>query len=228
MTTESVPAGGEPRRLLAEAQSLAHRVRVDQRLTWLTLLVLAGVTFLAIPFDVKLMYVRCFADQSCQFKRWGVIDYWPPALLLAYAGIAFAYVRAARARGLGARVLPYAITGAVLTALFTGVYLAWWHYLDTHGVPTHPFPAWVMFFDRLIAPAGIIGLGLLVLSRVERNWALLAFTIAYLAVVLVPIDFGWVGHGDRPRTFYVPQQVIDGLILLLGAAGFALARRRQR
>lgn len=228
MTTESVSAGGEPRRLLAEVRSLTRQVRFDQRLTWVTLLVLAVVTFVAIPFDVLGMRVHCTGDGVCQFDRRGYFYYWPPTLLLAYAGIAAAYLRVTRSRGLGARVLPYAITGAALTVLFTAVWLWVRHYFLTHAVPAHPYPAWTMFFDRLIAPAGIIGIALLVLARLERNMALLAFTVAYLAVVLVPIDFGWVGHGDRPRTFWVPQQVIDGLVLLLGAIGFALARRRQR
>jgi hypothetical protein len=225
MTTDSV---SEPRRLLAEAQSLAHRVRLDQRLTWVTLSILAGVTFLAIPFDVHFMSVHCVAGSGCQFKRLGVLYYWPAALMLSYAAIAFSYIRITRSRGLGTRVMPYTITGAALTALFTGVYLWVWHYFDTHPVPTHSYPAWVMLLDRLIAPAGIIGIALLVLSRLERNTALLLFTVVYLLVVLVPIDFGWVGHGDRPRTAYLPEQVINGTVLLLGAIGFGLARRRQR
>jgi hypothetical protein len=227
MTTDSVPLPDEPRRLLAEVRSLTLQVRRDQRLTWITLSILAGVTFLAIPFDVIFMHVHCQAD-SCQFSRQGVLYFWPAALLLSYAAIAYSYIRSARARGLGARVMPYAITGAALTALFTAVYLWVWHYFDTHPVPAHPYPAWVMFFDRLIEPAGIIGIALLVLARLERNPALLLFTVIYLLVVLVPIDFGWIGHGDRPRTFWVPQQVINGLVLTLGAVGFTLARRRQR
>ena len=66
-----------------------------------------------------------------------------------------------------------------------------------------------------------------VLARLERNVPLLLFTLGYLAVVLVPIDFGWGRNWDIHTTF-LPQQIIDGVILLAGAAGFALARRRQR
>jgi hypothetical protein len=223
MTTDSV---SEPRRLLAETRSLARQVRLDQRLTWVTLLILAAVTLLAIPFDVHFMRVHCLADGSCQFSRRGVLYFWPAALLLSYAAIAVTYIRVARSRGLGARVLPYTITGAALTVLFTGVYLWVWHYFDTHPAPEHPFPAWVMVLDRLIAPAGIIGIALLVLARLERNLALALFTGIYLLVVLVPVDFGWVGHGDNTRMFWVPQQVINGTVLLLGALGFALARQR--
>ena len=51
MATDSVPAGGDPHRLLAHSRHLAHRVRLAQRVTWFPLLVLAAVTFAAIPVD---------------------------------------------------------------------------------------------------------------------------------------------------------------------------------
>ena len=77
-------------------------------------------------------------------------------------------------------------------------------------------------------PLELHGLDLQRLARLERNVALFTFTVGYLAVVLVPINFGWVGHGDNTRMYWVPGQVISGTVLLLGAIGFALARRRQR
>ena len=48
MTTDSMAAAGDPRRLLSEVRTLAHRVRLDQRLTWVALLVLAAVTFVGL------------------------------------------------------------------------------------------------------------------------------------------------------------------------------------
>jgi hypothetical protein len=235
MTTDSVPAAGDPRRLLSDVRTLAHRVRRDQRVTWVALLVLAVATFVGIPFDWFGLEVHCapggpselaqVADASaCSFSRQGVLYYWPPALLLAYAAIAVCYVRVARARGLGARVLPYVLAGVALTVLFTAAWVAARLYF-----PSHPqqFPYWVLVLDRLVAPWGTIGVALLVLARLERNVALLVFTLGYLAVVLVPIDFGWSAHGEF-RTQFLPQQVINGTVLLLGAIGFAMARRRHR
>ncbi|MEV4489094.1 hypothetical protein AB0K04_03155 [Micromonospora coxensis] len=225
MTTDSVPAGGDPRRLLSEARGLARRVRVDQRVTWFALLVLAAVTFVGIPFDWHFLVLDCGGGGTmCQFSRQGVLYYWPPALLLAYAAIAVCYVRVARARGLGARVLPYALAGVALTVLFTAAWVAARLYFPTH--PQH-FPDWVLVLDRLIAPWGTIGVALLVLARLERNVGLLAFTLGYLAVVLVPIDFGWHWQGQN-STMFLPQQFINGTVLLLGAIGFALAGRRRR
>ena len=230
MTTDPLPAYGDARRLLSDVHALARRVRVDQRLTWVTLLVLAGVTYLGIWFDVQFMSVHCTADHVCQFSRQGVLYYWPPVLLLAYAAIAYSYIRAARARGLGTRVMPYAITGAVTTLLFTAAWVAERIYLSGRALPAdlQPTPSWVLFVDRLIGPWGMIGIALLVLARLERNFALFAFTVGYLAVVLVPINFGWVINGGDTRMHWVPGQVISATVLLLGAAGFALARRRRR
>ncbi|MEU4217521.1 hypothetical protein [Actinoplanes sp. NPDC026623] len=230
MTADPLPAYGEPRRLLSDVHALARRVRLDQRLTWVTLLVLAVVTYLGIWFDVHFMSVHCAADHVCRFSRQGVLYYWPPALLLAYAAIAYSYIRVARARGLGARVMPYAITGAVTTLLFTAAWVAERIYLAGRALADNPQPSppWVLFIDRLIGPWGMIGIALLVLARLERNFALFAFTAGYLAVVLVPINFGWVGNGGNTRMYWVPGQVISATVLLLGAAGFAMARRRRR
>ncbi|WP_238008387.1 hypothetical protein KZZ52_23330 [Dactylosporangium sp. AC04546] len=227
MTTDSVPAGGDPRRLLSEVRGLARRVRVDQRVTWFALLVLAAATFIGIPFDWRFVVLRCVENADthmCEFYRQGVLYYWPAALLLAYAAIAVCYIRVARSRGLGARVLPYAITGIALTVLFTAAWVAARLYFPDH--PQH-FPEWVMVLDRLIAPWGTIGVALLVLARLERNLGLLLFTLGYLAVVLVPIDFGWHWVA-QDRTQFLPQQFINGAVLLLGAIGFALAGRRRR
>lgn len=225
MTTDSVPADGDPRRLLSEIRGLAHRVRLDQRLTWVALLVLALVTLAGIPFDWFGMRVHCLPDGSCEFARRGVLFYWPPALLLAYAAIAVCYVRAARARGVGARVLPYAITGAALTVVFTAAWVAAALYFPSHPVR---FPSWVLLVDRLIAPWGIIAVALLVLARLERNVALLLFTGGYLVVALaLPTNVGWETSWGIRAGFAIPQ-LICAAVLLLGAIGFAAARRRQR
>jgi hypothetical protein len=228
MTTDAVPAAGDPRRLLSDVRTLADRVRRDQRVTWVALLVLATVTFVAILFDWYFLKTDCqpVADGVvCHVRR--VLWYWPPALLLAYAAIALCYVRVARARGLGARVWPYALTGVALTVLTLAAWEVMRLYFDSHPMPTEPFPYWFMFVDRLVAPWGTIGIALLVLARLERNVPLLVFTLGYLAVVLVPINTIWRPNWQLGWDFLAPQ-VINGAVLLLGAVGFALARRWPR
>ena len=69
-----------------------------------------------------------------------------------------------------------------------------------------------------------IGLALLVLAWAERNRALLLLTLAYLAVVLLPIPLR-----ISPAVWnLVPQLVTGGTVLLLGGIGFALAQRPLR
>jgi len=230
MTTDPISADGDPRQLLSDVRSLARRVRLDQRMTWVALLVLAAVTLVGIPFDWLGMKVHCNPDTGCEFARRGVLYYWPLALLLAYAAIAVSYVRAARARGLGARVLPYAIAGAATTVLFTALWVAAALYFPSHPESMPRLSYWWLVLDRLVSPWSMIGIALLVLARLERNTGLLLFTLAYLALVslVLPMNEGWglAGWGLQAR-FAVPQ-VISGAVLLLGAVGFRAARRRQR
>jgi hypothetical protein len=231
MTTDSVHAGGDPRRLLSDARALAHRVRLDQRVTWVALLVLAAVSFVAVPihwFSLRADCWQAVADGgACRLQGLDRGFYWLPALLLAYTAIAVYAVRVTRARGLGARVLPYVLTGVALALLSASAWLTAFIYWSNNEPPTEPLPDWVMVFDRLIAPAGTIGVALLVLAWLERHVALLVFALAYLTVVLVPLTFGWGGHWGG-ETDFIPQMAINSTVLLLGAIGFHQARRWQR
>jgi hypothetical protein len=188
------------------------------------------VTFGAIPVyrfshpilsDCQAIY----RGQVCKGWDPAVQIYWLAALALAYAVIAAGYVRVARARGLGTRVLPYAITGVALVVLFTAGVMVLYR-LDAPGYPHEP-SAFIQVLFRLIDFTGTTGLALLVLAWLERHVALLLFALGYLAVVLVPINFGW-GVGWGPHWHFAPQLVINGGLLLLGSAGFALAQRLRR
>ncbi|MFC3743862.1 hypothetical protein [Paractinoplanes deccanensis] len=229
MTTNSIPADGDPRRLLADARALARQVRIDQRMTWAALLVLGTTTLLAIPFDWFGMQVDCHPDGGCTFTRQGMLYYWPAAMVLAYTAIAVSYLRAARARGIGARVLPYAITGAVTTVVFPAAWLAVHLYFQSHPYPDSPLPYGLLVLDRLVMPWGLIGVALLVLAWLERNLALLLFTAGYLALVLLalPMNSGFGPPHFGLRAGMAVPQLIAGLVLLLGAAAFARAARRR-
>jgi hypothetical protein len=231
MTSEAVPVGGDPRRLLADARNLARRVRLAQRVTWLPLLVLALVTFGAIPaylFGHRVVSnCQTVSDgQVCKVWLRDAQFYWWAATALAYAVIAGGYLRVARARGLGARVLPYVVTGVALIVLFAAVPPAW-IFPDADARALVSPSAFVQFLFRLLAPIGAIGLALLVLAWLERHVALLLFTLGYLAVALVPINFGWGVHWGG-RWQFAPSLVISGGVLLLGSAGFALAQRLRQ
>lgn len=234
MATESAYPGGaypgdDPQRLLSTTRELTRRVRRTQRATWFPLLVLAGVTFVSIPayrYSGHHRFGDCAAGigqhAACAIYPNGEFVYWPFALVLAYAVIAVFYIRRSRARGVETRVRPYAIAGIALAVALTAV-MFW----ELHS-PSAAGPAGLHALGwRLVNPTSAIGLALLVLARAERNRALCLVAVAYLAVVLVPIDFGWTMATLSPW-YFVPRLVIDGGVLLLGGIGFALAQQPLR
>ncbi|MCI4065095.1 hypothetical protein MRQ36_22015 [Micromonospora sp. R77] len=233
MTTDAVPAGGDPRRLLAEARGLARRVRLAQRVTWLPLLVLAVVTLGAIPVYRYSQPIQSDCrpvngGEVC--KVWFVVPeiYWVTALACAYVVIAYGYLRVARHRGVDARVRPYVLTGVAVSLVLVAaeaVGAGRWLVPDPQDL-LHPSASVLVLF-RLLSPTGGIGLALLVLAWLERNVALLMFTVAYLVVVLLPVTSGW-GGGWLADWQHGPLLALGAGLLALGSAGFALAQRLRR
>jgi hypothetical protein len=232
MTTGAVPQADDPYQLLSNARQLARRVRRAQRATWLPLLVFAAVTFVSIPVYrygghhpwtcAAVPGVPGGRGRVCTIYSNAEFVYWPIALVLAYVAIAAFSIRRARARGIETRVRPYAVAGIIIAVAVTGA--AFWaahhplsglHQPGLHGLPV-----------RLTSPGAAIGLALLVLAWAERNRALLLLTLAYLAVVLLPIGYVRVTAITSPWA-YLPM-AIHGTVLLLGGIGFALAQRPLR
>ena len=227
MTSGTVFSGDDPRQLLAGTRELTDRVRRTQRATWFPLLVLAAVTFAAIPFrDSHHRLGTCAATETvrvCIAYPSPLLVYWPTALVLAYAVIAAFYIRRSRARGVGTRVRPYVVVGIILAVAMTGSLLWSLYYpLAFTLAGLGPFPAGPALHSYPFA----IGLALLVLASAERNGALLVLALGYLAVVLVTATVGPVGgHGQLG---WPVQLVIPGGVLLFGGIGFLLAQRPWR
>ena len=218
MTSESAHPADDPHGLLSSTRDLVRQVRKTQRATWFPLLVFAAVTFAAIPvYRVGGPHLgACVAaspGRVCSVSFIAGLVYWPIALVLAYVAIAAFYLRRSRARGVGTRVRPYVVAGIVFALVATGGAL----WAAQHPV-AYGQGVWLA---RLARPSCSIGLALLVLAWVERNRALVVLALGYLAVLVVPVTFGSVLRGWT----YLPQFLIDGSILLLGAIGFALAQR---
>lgn len=221
MTSGTAFSGDDPRQLLSGTHELTRQVRRAQRATWFPLLVLAAVTFAAIPFRYSPHnLVTCAATgtwHSCTAYSPALLVYWPTVLVLAYAVIAAFYIRRSQVRGVGTRVRPYVVAGILLALAMTGS-LLWTLY--------HPLDF------TLDGPGGLlsalhnypfaIGLALVVLAWAERNGALLALALGYSAVVLGTATFGPAGPG------FPVQLVLPGSVLLLGGVGFLLAQRPWR
>src|SRR5215831_12018356 len=224
MTSGTAFPGNDPRQLLSGTHELTRQVRRTQRATWFPLLVLAAVTFAAIPFRYSPHRLgTCAATgpgRVCTAYPPALLVYWPIALVVAYAAIAAFYIHRSQARGVGTRVRPYVVAGIILALAMTGS-LVWTLY--------HPLAftlAGPGLFSALHSYSFAIGLALIVLAWAERNGALLALALGYSAVVLVAVTFGLVS-GHRGLGFPV-QLVTAGSVLLLGGIGFLLAQRPWR
>ena len=224
MTSGTAFSGDDPRQLLSGTRELARKVRKTQRATWFPLLVLAAVTFAAIPFRYSPYRLgTCAANATarvCTAYPPALLVYWPIALVLAYAVIAAFYIRRSQARGVGTRVRPYVVAGIILVLAMTGL-LLWTLYQPLAFTLAGPG-----LLSALRSYPFAIGLALVVLSWAERNGALLALAVGYSAVALVTATVGPAGV-HRGLGFPV-QLVTAGSVLLLGGIGFLLAQRPWR
>jgi len=225
MTSGTAFPGDDPRQLLSGTRELTRQVRKAQRATWFPLLVLAAVTFGAIPFRYSPHRLgTCAATELvrvCTAYPPALLVYWPTALVLAYVVIAAFYIRRSQARGVGTRVRPYVVAGIILALAMTGS-LLWALYHPLAFSPDGPGG----LFSALHSYPFAIGLALVVLAWAERNGALLALALGYSAVVLVTATVGPVsGHGWLG---FPVQLGIPGSVLLLGGIGFLLAQRPWR
>ncbi len=218
--------------LLSATRDLARRVRLTQRGAWFPLLVFAAVTLGAIPFNRYGPHpIHCTSSPGghvcIAYSALG-LWYWPVALLAAYAAISWFYLHRARRRGVGTRVQPYVLVGAVLAGLTT-VWALW--------VYAHPaFLAETLrigsaqpatFLDRIASPAGAIGLALLLLAWIERSWPVLALSAVYLIVQTSTVGIGARFSHPSPWAF-LPHLVADGAVLLIGGIIVAMTQRAQR
>ncbi|MBO2453209.1 hypothetical protein J4573_39370 [Actinomadura barringtoniae] len=240
MTDGPVPSPGTPHELLDSVHRLTRQVREAQRGAWFPLGLLGLLTLGAIPADRYGHYTATcqsfrrgdVGGQVCTISDTWSFIYWTTALVLAYAVIAYFSVRRSRARGVGTAVRPYIAAGIGIAAALTAAAIWAVHHPpglshEIWGLRLDPQSSVTAFLYRLAAPAGAIGLALLVLSWVERNLALAAFTLLYLAIVLVPVTFGWTIARPSPW-FFLPHLTIAAALLLLGSVGFALAQSVRR
>ena len=242
MTNEQAPLADTPQQLLSSAQDLTRRVRRARRGTWFPLVLLGLVVIAATPFyrigshpSITCGPVTAAPGPGGAVQKvclialgWPVFIYWAVALVLAYAVITGFYLLRARRRGVGARILPYVLAGIAGLVLDAALWPVQQH-LDKAYLRSHSQAA--LLAGHGLDPLLAIGLALLVLAWVERNWALLVFAAGYLAAALLPslysitrllAQLGWTV--DR-QWHFLPGLWLAGGVLLLGGAAFAVAER---
>jgi hypothetical protein len=247
MADEQVPVTDSPRQLLSATHELTRRVRQAQRATWFPLVLLGLVVVAAVPvyrygshLDISCVPVRGGVvpvgggvAERClvTYGGWPAFIYWMVALVLAYAVIAGFYVLRARRRGVGARIRPYVLAGIAGLVLVAVLWPVQQHLGSLQSQSNFQAALVVHGLNPLLA----ISLALFVLAWAERNGALLAFAVCYLAATLlanysdVPRrlfeDLGWAA---TPQWFFLPTLGLAGGVLLLGGAAFAVAERRRK
>ncbi len=232
MTDDSAPQVDDPRELLTSVRDLTRQVRNAQRGTWFPLLLFALISFGAIPVTqhgghrlggcVAHPGPAGQAGRVCGAYSQAVLLYWSIALVLAYAAIAGFYVYQSRRRGVGTRIRPYVLIGAIIAVLATAASL--WNAYHPIGVGT-PGTRLSQVTNQLRSPAAAIGLALLVLAWVEGNRALAWFSLGYLIVVGIPAtDFPGVDVHHLTLGTPVPRQLTIAGVLLLGCLAFAVSR----
>jgi hypothetical protein len=235
MADQTTPSLATSHDLLATTRALTRRVRSAQRGTWFPLLLFGLAILGSAPLDRYTGHSRTCrslaAGYVCSAYAPAEFVYWPIVLVAIYAAVAWFYTRRSRQRGIGTRVKPYVVVGVIVAIVLTAASVR----VFTHPSPSsdvlglHLFPGTLTgsAVFRLISPAAAIGLSLLVLARIERNLALLVFTLGYLAIVL--FSFGPThGSGVPHLRLFPPRVVLESAVLLLGSAGFALAERLGR
>lgn len=231
MTSSTAGAGESPRQLLADSRRLTRQVRAAQRATWFPLLVFTALTFGAIPvYRFGRHDVTCRSGHGLRvciyFTNAGLV-YWPIALVLAYVVIAAFFLRRARGRGVGTRVMPYVAVGVALAVALGTVALWAAHHPPLDARPLLRLPTGPALLT-LTTPAVAIGLALLVLARVQRSVVLAVVAVAYVAFALVPgTALGWVLRFPSPW-YFLPRLVIGGAALGIAGLLFAAFERSAR
>lgn len=237
-----MPSVGASHELLATTRALTRRVRDAQRGAWFPLALCGLATLASAPLNRYGTSRTCRAPSPTTYvcsvySSWEFV-YWPTVLVLIYIAVAWFYARRSRERGVGTRVKPYVVVGIIVAVALTAVSV--WVLRHPSPAPDvlglHLFPGTPVgtAVYRLVSPAAAIGLALLVLARIERNVALLVFTVGYLAIVLfsypathVSLSATYSGGPPHPSLwFFAPRLVVEGGVLLLGSVAFALAGRR--
>jgi len=149
-----------------------------------------------------------------------VTVFWLVAGPMGYVLTAGFYWLQARRRGVATSIRAYVLTGLGLFALLVAI-----------STPLIPVPVHGNLLVRGLTPLLAVALGLFVLARVERSWALLVFAVPFLALCVTAnlydmenVVYG-LGLGSAGPEVNV---IVVGSVLLLAGVFFGLAAVRQR
>ena len=149
-----------------------------------------------------------------------VTVFWLVAGPLGYVLTAGFYWLQARRRGVATSIRAYVLTGLGLFALLVAI-----------STPLIPVPVHGNLLVRGLTPLLAVALGLFVLARVERSWALLVFAVPFLALCVTANLYDMENVVHRLGLSSAGPEVnviVVGSVLLLAGVGFGVAAVRQR
>lgn len=208
--------GSTPKDLLVEVDRARSGARRRRRGAWFPLIVFGVLMLASAPlYRLTGRVTRPDGTSILTYgSRW-ISVYWLIAVPLGYGVCVLSYRRRANRTGVAGSVWPYVACGLGLFALMSlvppGIVVAW-----TPGFAR----SWTAL--PLIALAG----GLLVLSRLERDWMLTALSFGLLALAALSdttydLFVGWQGLSAPGFS-----AIVSGALLLLAGAIMWMARAR--
>jgi hypothetical protein len=159
--------------------------------------------------------------------------YWLIALPLGFLGSGWWYWLRRRRRGIATSVLPFVVVGlsfVVLDVLASPGTQQTLHIGLIHSIVLRAVGSGLS--NRGAGPLMIIGLGLLVLSYLERSRRLAVFSVGYIGLALVANLYD-LGNLTARLGWYVGIHetqlavALAGLYLLAGGLAFGLLQRRS-
>lgn len=239
--TTSEPAfdGAQARAWVEQVRSLRRRARLARRGSWFPLVLFGLVTLGSTPLYLPPGAQPGPGTSSQQIGVVHTLGWFPGGLLtgsptnlaifwlvagpLAYLATAAFYWVMARRRGVATSPWSYVATGLGLFALL----------VVTTTVGVFPFGDLVI---RGLTPLLAVAIGLFVLARAERSWALFGFSAAFFALVVLANLYDMENAAYRLGLGTSGPQVnvvVVGAVLVLAGVGFALAlalagRRQSR
>lgn len=205
-----------PKELLAEADRARSAARSRRRGAWFPLGVFGILALGSAPL-YRLMERETRADGITVLtygSRW-VSLYWLVAIPLGYAACVLSYRRRATRTGVAGSVWPYVVTGLALFALISIV---------PPGIVAGWTPGFAHSWTAL--PLITLAAGLLVLSRLERDWALTVVSLGMLVAAALS-DWAYdqlIGWEELSATGF--SAIVTGILLLAAGAISWMTRGR--
>jgi hypothetical protein len=242
----SQPGARQPEQasLLAEMRALRGRTRTARHAYWFPLLLFGALTCTSIPFYVQPQARSGFSSGQvtapilpffgglAPLVSSAVAYYWLAALLAGLLATLVWYRWHARRVGVQTPSLGFTVTTLILTAVAASI----------PPLSQVRNPHDLRFLDRLNVlypgdliirgtfPFVLIAIGLLVLARAERSWALAAIAAIYTGSALLAMLYdisnvtARLGWTPSPADQALPNILLPALILVLAGAGALAAR----